>query len=169
MNKQFLLLLDGMTGAGKTTTSRILAQKIPRVAIIGMDKVKSFVSDFERGDRDNLIARNIIFEMTKEYFRQGLSVMVEQPFKTKEEIEKYENLTSDLNIPIYKFQLYVSPEIAYERINIRQKDSDNKIPDERIKRNISIFENHESLGFKLIDTSSAESELVAEDIFKVLK
>ena len=169
MNKPFLLLLDGMTGAGKSTVSALLSNQITRVAIFGIDRVKRFISDFERGDRDNQIARNVVLAMTKEFLMNDISVIVEQPLKSAEEINKYENLASELKIKIYKYQLYVSPEIAYARINNRQKDSDHKVPDDRIRRNIAIFENHEGYGFKLIDTSEIGSELVAEEILKELK
>ena len=60
MRIPFLLLLDGMTGSGKTTVSKKLAERIPRLATIGLDKVKLFISDFERGDRDNNIGRDLI-------------------------------------------------------------------------------------------------------------
>ena len=65
MKTPFLLLLEGMTGAGKSTTAGLLAKQIPRLATIGIDNVKLLISDFERGDRDNNLAREIIFSMTK--------------------------------------------------------------------------------------------------------
>ena len=77
MKQPFLLIIDGMTGAGKTTVSKSLSENIPRVAIIGMDKVKRFISDFERCERDNKIARDIVFEMTKKYLDNNISVIVE--------------------------------------------------------------------------------------------
>ena len=61
MNKPFLIIIDGMTGSGKTTVSNMLSKNIPRLAIIGMDKVKRFISDFERGEKDNAIAKDIVF------------------------------------------------------------------------------------------------------------
>jgi predicted kinase len=167
--KPFLLLLDGMTGAGKTTTTKLLANELPRTAIIGMDKVKKYVSDFERGERDNAIARGIVYQMTKEYLRQGLSVIVEQPFKTTEEVKSYEELVSEYDVSFYKFQLFVSPEVAYERVTNRQKDFEDKIPEERIKRNIGLFENREAQGFVTIDTSNLEEDEASKIILLALQ
>ena len=83
MKVPFLLLLDGMTGAGKSTTSGLLAKQIPRLATIGIDNVKLLISDYERGDRDNNIAHQIIFFMTRIYFDNNISVIVDQPIKTQ--------------------------------------------------------------------------------------
>lgn len=77
MKTPFLLIIDGMTGAGKTTTTRLLADSIPRLAVVGMDKIKKFISDFERGERDNLIARDVTFEMTRSYLEHNISVVIE--------------------------------------------------------------------------------------------
>lgn len=164
---QFLLLLDGMTGAGKTTVSHILARQLPRTAIIGMDRVKRFISDFERGYRDNAIARSIVFEMTKKYLELGLSVIVDQPYNDEEEINHYKELAEKYSIPYHAFQLFVDPGIAYSRITERQKDKEDKISNERILRNISLFQKRE--GFIGIDTSVLPQEAVAEVILKSIQ
>jgi predicted kinase len=170
MVKPFLLLLDGMTGAGKTTTTKLLAKKLPRTAIIGMDKIKKFISDFERGERDNTIARDIVLLMTKKYFDHGLSVIVDQPFKTQEEIIQYENLAKEYSLKCYKFQLFASPEVAFSRVVNRQKDLEDKVPEERVQRNISLFQKRDHLDFIIIDTSDLDenvaSELILEKIAK---
>ncbi len=172
MKKQFLLLIDGMTGAGKTTTTHFLAKVLPRTAIIGMDKVKRFVSDFERGERDNAIAREIVLEMARKYLALGLSVIIDQPFNTVEEIQQYQSLASDCGARFYKYQLFTTPELAFTRITERQKEKEDKVPEERIKRNISLFQKRDDLGFITIDTSHLEprvaSELILEKIRELL-
>jgi predicted ABC-type ATPase len=155
--KKFLLLLDGMMGSGKTTTSRVLRGKLPRTAIIGMDTVKRYISDFERGTRDNLIARKVVAEMTKKFLDLDISVIIEQPIKD-EEVLIYEGIANSFSVPCYKFQLFTTPETAFNRVMERQIDSKNKNPEERVRNNISLFKNKSDLGFELIDTSNLKSE-----------
>jgi predicted ABC-type ATPase len=166
MSNNFLLIIDGMTGAGKTTVSDILSRRLSRVAVIGMDKIKNYISDFERGAEDNQIARDVVYAMAKEYFKHDISVVVEHPFKPDDELSRYEDLANEYSAPILKFQLFTTPELAFIRVVNRQKDSDNKIPEERIKRNISLFKNGENDGFMAIDTSEIPSEDVAEKILE---
>jgi hypothetical protein len=70
--KKFLLLLDGMTGAGKTATSDILSEKLTRTAIISMDKIKTFVSDFESSNL--LRARAIISSQNEKRNKKSCGV-----------------------------------------------------------------------------------------------
>lgn len=162
--KQILILLDGMSGAGKTTVSKLLAKELPRTAIVGFDKIKRFISDFQRGAEDNQIAREVTMVMAEKYLELGLSVIVENPFKTEEEINFYTGLARNREIPCYKFQLHADPEIALQRVIKRTQDNNGDLPAERAKNNISIFEYREHLGFKVIDTTNLKPEEVLEFI-----
>lgn len=168
MQKQFLILLDGMTGSGKTTTASFIFQKLPRTAWIGMDKVKRFISDFEKGKRDNKIAKDIIFEMTKKYLELGISVIVDQPVKDEEELAKYENLVKEFGVECYKFQLFTTPEIAFNRVKERQgkKDPTTWSTDERIKNNITYFKKRDAQGFICIDTTNLNEKEASDLILK---
>lgn len=167
MKKPFILIIDWMTGAGKTTVSALLSKEIPRLAVVGMDKVKRFISDFERWERDNGIAKDVIFEMTKKYLDYDISVIVEQPFKTYEELKRYEEISEKYKVPLYKIQLFTSPEIALNRVLNRQKNLEFKISKERIKRNIDFFEKKDNW-FLVIDTSLLSSEKVKEMIMEFI-
>ena len=169
MKKQFLLILDGMTGAGKTSVARLLADDMPRTAVIGMDKVKRFISDFERGVRDNRIAKEITFEMAKKYLDNNISVIIEQSFKSESEIKEYEKLAKKYAVSLYKFQLFATPKIAFQRVLSRQESSNIKVPKKHIKFNIGLFKNKKDKGFFIIDTSDISSEEVQKIILKIIK
>jgi len=163
MNNQYILLLSGMTGAGKTTTTKLLKTKLERTAIIGFDKVKWFLSDFERGLHDNGIAKDIVESMARTYIKHDLSVVIEHPL-TQEELDRYENLAKELNLPLYKVQLYTTPEEAFKRVIKRQRDIENKVPEERILRNISLFKSREDEGFTTINTTDTSTEEIVKVI-----
>ncbi|KKW41526.1 MAG: hypothetical protein UY91_C0015G0014 [Parcubacteria group bacterium GW2011_GWB1_55_9] len=133
---QFLVLIDGMSGGGKTTVTRLLAEKLPRTAIVGFDKIKKFVSDFERGVRDNQVAREVTMVMVQKYLDLGLSVIIEHPFKNEEEIDFYTKVASEREIPCHKFQLHADPSIALERVVKRTKENKGDLAEERARHNI---------------------------------
>lgn len=170
MNKQFLLLLDGMMGAGKTTTTSILKEQLPRTAIIGMDRIKKFVSDFERNERDNNIARAVTIEMAKKYLELGLSVIVDQPFWDSADIQQYETIAKDHSVSFYKYSLFTTPEIAYQRAIARQQDWEYQLPEDRIKEVIALYKRDEALGLTAIDTTNlpidGAAKLIMEEINK---
>ncbi|MFA7193867.1 MAG: AAA family ATPase [Candidatus Paceibacterota bacterium] len=162
--KQKLILLDGMSGAGKTTLSKSLSKELPRTAIVGFDKIKRFISDFERGIQDNQIAREVTMVMAAKYLDLGLSVIVENPFKTEEEIDFYTTLAQDRKIHCYKFQLHANPDIALQRVVKRTQENNGDLTEERARNNISIFKNRSHLGFKVIDTTNMEPREVMDSV-----
>lgn len=167
MKVPFLLLLDGMTGAGKTTASESLSKQIPRLATIGIDRVKLFISDFQRDNGDNDIAREIIISMTKIYFDHGISVVIDQPIRSQE-VEIFEDIAKKYSVPIYKVQLFTSPEIAFERIIERMKTWANPTSEEQLRKNIAFFKSKKDVGFTQIDTTSLETNQVVEQILKLI-
>jgi hypothetical protein len=48
--------------------------------------------------------------------------------------------------------LFVDPEIAFQRVTMRQKDFEDKVPEERILKNISLYKIKDD--FYNINTSS---------------
>lgn len=167
MKTPFLLLLDGMTGSGKTTISKKMAEKIPRLATIGLDKVKLFISDFERGYRDNCIGRDIIIAMTKIYLTNNISVVIDQPIRSNE-ISVYENIAREYSVPIYKIQMFANPEIAFKRIIERMKTWDKPTSEDQVRLNISFFKSKKDIGFYQIDTTIRSIDEVLSEVSNVL-
>lgn len=167
---QSLIILDGMTGAGKTTATTNLSERISRLAVVGMDKIKCNISDFERGERDNGIAKKAVYAMTKIYLEEGLSVCVEQPVKSTDELNSYKSLSTEFSIPIYEFQLIADPETAFSRVKARQEGNPPKlqVSDERIRRNIKIAQSKQDWGFTVIDTTNIDPSNVLDKIINIL-
>jgi predicted kinase len=164
MNTQCIVLLDGMMGAGKTTLSTAIAEHYKRTAVIGMDKVKRFISDFERCELDNTIAKDVVIAMTKTYLLNGISVVVEQPIKHVQEIATYESIAADYSVPLYKIQLFTTKDVALTRITKRQQASDLIVPPERIHRNIDVFTLQKDPDFLQLDTSTLTPQEVFTEV-----
>ena len=104
--------------------------------------------------------------MTKTYLAHGISVIVEHPFKTSEEVQRYEDLAKQYEVPMYKFQLYTTPEVAFQRVMTRQQNSEDKVPEDRIRRNVGLFTKRED--FTGIDTTNISSDEVAQTILSTI-
>ena len=104
--------------------------------------------------------------MTKTYLAHGISVIVEHPFKTSEEVQQYQDLAKQYEVPMYKFQLYTTPEVAFQRVITRQQDSEDKVSEDRIRRNIGLFTKRDD--FTGIDTTSLSSGEVAQTILSAI-
>ena len=153
-----IILIDGMSGAGKTAVTKLLLEKLPRTAHIGMDVVKKFISDYERGVRDNDIAREVTFAMAEKYLDLDIGVIIEQPFRTEEMIRVYEELAKKHNIACYKFQIHANPEVALGRVLKRTEENSGDLTPERAKQNIAFYEPRGHQGFTLIDTTLMKPE-----------
>ncbi len=166
---QFLMILDGMIGSGKTTLGNDLFKKISRFALVGMDRVKRNVSDYRRGEKDNEIARKIVYAMSEVYLKQNISVCVEQPFESKKEIEEYEKLSKDYSVSLYKIQLIADPKVAFERVKNRQKHNPlAHIPTELIWRFIERTYSRKECGFIVIETTNKKPIVVQNEVFSFL-
>ena len=168
---QSLIILDGMTGAGKTTATKNLSARISRLAIVGLDRYKWDISDFVRCEEDNNIAKEGVLALANVYLKNGLSVCIEQPVKTEQELRDYEGLASKYSIPIYEFQLLTDPEVAFARVKKRQENNppEKQVPDERIRRNIEFAQSKKDWGFKVIDTTNIDPARVLDEIIQRLE
>ncbi len=170
MKKQFVIILEGPMGAGKTTIASILHPKLPRTALLSMDKIKWFLSDFERNNEDNGLISKVMLSMAKTFLEQGCNVLIEQGFWKKEYVEPYINLANEFRTDLHFYQLEAPIEVLRERAHVRP-DTPGKIPltKERIENNLKTWkENRYDLG-KVFDTTEFSSEEVVKFILVDIK
>ena len=165
-----LIIIDGPMGSGKTTIGKLLHEKLKRTAILSTDSIKFFISDFERGERDNAISAAVLMQMCKEYIKQGIDVLLPQGFWKKEYLEPYLKLVEENRLKLFMYQLEGPRDLLLERIENRPKPELAKttVPEERILKNLKTWEeNRYELG-KVFNISEFSSEQIAELILKDL-
>lgn len=166
-----LIVIDGPMGAGKTTTSKLLNEKIPGTARIALSDVKRFISDFEASHTYNKISQEIILIMAEEYLKRGVSVIVEWAMKA-ERTESLTAIASKYDASSFIFQLDAPKELLLQRVLDRTKNllSLDELPAENIQnirenfeKNYSFhLENKHQSGVIICSASSAPKEIVEQ-------
>ncbi|TSC71160.1 MAG: Uncharacterized protein G01um101449_88 [Parcubacteria group bacterium Gr01-1014_49] len=167
---KFLVIIDGPMGSGKTTIGNLLHSGLKRTAILSTDKIKFFLSDFERGERDNAISAAVLMQMCREYIKHGINIVLPQGFWKKEYLEPYIKLAEENNLKLFVYQLEAPKDVLLERLRNRPKPvlAKTPVPEEKILQNLKTWEeNRYDLG-KVFDTSKLSSEEIAQAILKDL-
>lgn len=169
--KQFMIIIDGPMGSGKTTIGELIHQKLKRTALLSTDRIKWFISDFKRGPEDNALTAKVMMKMCEEYTKQGINLLIPQGFWKREYIEPYLILAKENNLELFFYQLEANTDDLLGRIDKRGKAvlAKTPVPKSRIKNNIKTWaENRYELG-KVFDTSKLTAMQVANKIVKEVK
>lgn len=168
MAKRFFIIIDGPMGSGKTTIARLLHKKLKRTAILGLDKVKWFVSDFKRNKKDNTVARHVVLAMVNEYIKHDINILIDQGFKKAEYMGDFVKIAKKAKLPLYIFQLTAPRNILLKRISKRgtAKAANKPVPRTRILRNLR---EHDKYKFETAIVFNSSKLTARQIINKILK
>ncbi|MFA6397912.1 MAG: AAA family ATPase [Candidatus Paceibacterota bacterium] len=167
--KLFIVLITGPMGSGKTTVSKILHSKLKRTALISLDHIKKFISDFKRETKDNEISRNVILAMTKEYLRQNISVIIEQALSLGQ-INKFQKIADKYKANYFVYQLDAPRKILEKRIKQRTEiPGKQKVSKERIVKNYNFHLENKYSKAIILDSEKLTPEKIASLIIKDVK
>ena len=157
-----IILLNGTINAGKSTVARILAKKIPNIALLEIDTLRSMI-DWMPIDKAVPINLENAISVIKNFSKNGLDVVVPYPLSEKNYHFMMDNL-KDLNSKIYTFTL--SPKMDKALTNRGERELDDW-ERERIKHHYKIGINAPTFG-EVIDNSNQTPEETAECIMSKL-
>ena len=121
MTTPFLILIDGPMGSGKTTTSKLLSQKLPDAARVALPDIKRLIPNNTESEKDLTITRAVIHTMINTYLEHGVSVIVEQITK-KDGVEALRETAVKHGAQFYGYRLTAPEHIRFERVKDRTKE-----------------------------------------------
>ncbi|MCH7828471.1 ATP-binding protein [Patescibacteria group bacterium] len=161
------ILLNGPIGSGKSTTANLLQSKLKRTAILSVEDIRQLISDFKHNREDHLLTWKIIHSMCDEYFKNGISVLLEQSYCSKDNVNQFLRLAKKHKCSIGFYHLQAPRSILLERIKQRKKD--HKTSKAKIISNIKKHEETTYPDAIVIDTSEMKPVEVAKLILNDLK
>lgn len=164
MKIPFLILIDGPMGSGKTTTSKLLNQKLPDTARVALPDIKRLVPNFREYPETLRIIREVMFVMIDKYLENGVSVIVEQITKSegahllKAAVEKHGGV-------FYGYRLTADRELRWNRVKerTRQLMETDALPQSKIDELAGYFEPNDLF---YIQNPIEVSEKIATDLLE---
>ena len=154
-------------GAGKSTIANLLRHKLKRTAILKIEDVRELISDFKHNSEDHALAWKIIYRMCDEYFKNGISVQLEQTVASKEIVNKFLSLAKRHKCSIGFYHVRAPKNILLDRIHSRSKD--RKATKALIMSNIKKHEAMIYPGATVLDTSKVSSNEAVKIILTRVK
>ncbi len=137
--KQSLVIIDGPMGSGKTTVAKLIHERINNVALLGLDRIKWTLSGFDRTPEQNAMTGKVVRAMARTYLEAGASVLLDDGFTKAEIMQPYIELTAELHVPVFVFQLEAPDDVLLARLKKRPAPEQSKtpMPIDRTLRNIT--------------------------------
>lgn len=172
----FLILVDGPMGSGKTTTTKLLNQKLPDTARVALPDIKRLVPSFKENKETLTVIREVMKVMIDKYLEHGVSVIVEQINKA-EGVENLKSLAEKRGAKFYGYRLTAAKDTRLNRVFERTKEmmGVTELPQSKIDELIGYFEPNNQFYLEnpvsiveTIDTQELSVEEVAEIIVRKL-
>ena len=117
--KNFMIIINGPPGAGKSTISLNIWKMVPRTAIISLDEIKWLISDYKSDNFDLSLANKIGNAMAKEYLNKKINVIVEKAFCEYKYIKPFVNLAKKFKSKVLIYNLEAPLNIIRKRAKQR--------------------------------------------------
>ena len=159
--KAKLIILDGARGAGKSTASAILKEKMENTVFIGLDMIRNLITKSKATDDFNTIAFDAIFSITDSFLSNGINVVIDSGI-TKERDKKLKDIALKYDVDIFMFYLSAPKEVLWERIQKRGEERKRMPNRERFDYTHGMQQAKDFSDFIEIDTTKLNPEDITE-------
>lgn len=170
MKRQFLIVIHGLSGSGKTSIADLIKNNLKPSVVLGSDRLRFHITDFKGKDKKKYfdITRDIMMGMVSDYLAKGFNIIVEDQLK-KEQIVKLNRIALKNKVSFLSYELHVSKENIDKRFNDRKNKTNWVIPDKSfIEWQHKEYVNNKYLDSRVFDTDILSLEKISKEINKDL-
>lgn len=120
MKTPFLIFIDGPMGSGKTTTTKLLNQKLPNTARIAMPDIKRLIPNYKEHANHLVVIRAVMAAMIDTYLTHSVSVIVEQ-ITSASGISSLKDIADKHGARFFAYRLAAPKDIRKTRVDERTK------------------------------------------------
>lgn len=166
----FLIFIDGPMGSGKTTTTKLLNQKLPDTARVAMPDIKRLVPNYKENKNTLVVLRDVMGAMVDTYLKHNVSVIVEL-VTSAEGVEILKEIAEKRDARFFGFRLNAHKDSREKRVHERTKEVLGvlELPQTKIDELTGYFEPNNQFyldnpvdGIEYIDTDKMSPEEVVE-------
>lgn len=170
MKQNFIILIDGAIGAGKSTIGNLLHKKLKRTVVINTDSIKWFISDYKRGSKDNDINNDVLARMCDEYLKNKLNLVIPQGFwGDRSYINPFIKLSKKHHAKLLIYHLDAPKEILHRRVGERKYQNVSPPSKSRVTGNIQKWKSKRMFIGKEFTTHTTSPESIVKEILIDLK
>jgi len=163
--KPKLIILDGARGAGKSTVSALLKDKLENTVFIGLDLIRNLITKSKATDDFNSVAFDAIFSMTDSFLSNKVNVVIDSGI-TKERDKVLKDIAIKNNADVFMFYLSAPKDVLWGRIQKRGEER-KKMPDKnRFDYTYNMQQSKDFSDFIEIDTTKNSPEEISTLIYK---
>ena len=161
--KNYLLLLDGPKGAGKSTLSGLLEENLSNTEFFGIDKERNLLKRTASIKDDNERAFQAILEKLKAVFGQGKNAVIDCGV-TERRLGMLEVIVKEYDLVFYKFSLTAPYNVLRSRVEERAKIKGKKFGLERFDVVYKALQAKSFDGFCMLDSN----KMTPQEMFEVV-
>ena len=133
MISPFIILVDGPMGSGKTSTTKLLSQKLPNAARVARADIKRLIPNYSENGEFLSLTRDVMHAMIDKYLEYGVGVIVELMTNT-EGAEDLLRMAHKYGATYNVFRLMAPADLRLARVHGRTREmmAINELPQSTI-------------------------------------
>lgn len=163
----FLILIDGPKGSGKSTLSELLKKRVSNTEFLSLDNERKFLKRTDSIGNDNNRAFLVITEKLKGIFGNNKSAVVDMGI-SEERLKILETITSLFSVRFLKFSLTAPYEILHSRVKRRDDSRGKNFDKDRFDYTFKAQQSKSFSGFTILETDKLSPEEMCERVVKYI-
>lgn len=116
-----LIIINGPSGVGKSTLTKMLHQEMPKSFLLDMDAMRRYMNGYrEFADESRALSYAICHGIVRTCLERGHDVILDRLMLTSEVIDPFRSIANELGAEIHEFILWAPKDVCFGRASERQ-------------------------------------------------